>query len=186
MQSSVAAWSTRSLGLRTVIGGIAGRRALPDRGRGAREVPGRGRLPSRPTASPGERPATCAYSCVIDVGQETTDCNVATATVVFDGDNRGRASIDASGFRGVELEIEICDPSDWVFNVGDSISNNGGGGDGGDSSHDSELFIQDTTLSIFASDSSANTVPVRSENGYVSATGCTTRVVRIRDGPLRK
>ncbi|MDP3986170.1 MAG: hypothetical protein Q8P77_01940 [Candidatus Veblenbacteria bacterium] len=44
------------------------------------------------------------------------------------------------------------DPSGFTLNIGDSISNDGWGGDAGDSVYDAELQISDSTLDIFGND----------------------------------
>ncbi|ACM18526.1 hypothetical protein Geob_0153 [Geotalea daltonii FRC-32] len=43
-------------------------------------------------------------------------------------------------------------PSDWTFNVGDSLTNNGFGGDSSTQSNDSEAQVLNKTLTIFAND----------------------------------
>ena len=46
-----------------------------------------------------------------------------------------------SGWQCFWIEAEINDPEGWIINVGNSYSNNGGGGDSGDFTNDSELEI---------------------------------------------
>lgn len=51
------------------------------------------------------------------------------------------------------VEVTFGGPSqDWSFNLGDSPSNNGWGGDGGDFSNDAELEIVNGKLDVFGSD----------------------------------
>ena len=54
---------------------------------------------------------------------------------------------------GLDVEVQFQGPSrDWSFNLGDSSSNNGYGGDGGSTSHDAEMQIVNGQLDVFASD----------------------------------
>ncbi len=57
---------------------------------------------------------------------------------------------ETTGFIRAVFEIEYTDtPVDWTVNIGDSASNNGFGGDGGDQSNDAEMQVHTTTMNIY-------------------------------------
>jgi hypothetical protein len=60
--------------------------------------------------------------------------------------------LDFADFDHFTLAAEICQHAGWVLNIGDSFSNNGGGGDNEDFSNDSELQIFDRELRVFGDD----------------------------------
>jgi len=55
-------------------------------------------------------------------------------------------------YKGIKVEVIHTAISGWTLNIGDSISNDGYGGDAGDQAYDSELQILDGTLSLYAND----------------------------------
>ncbi|MBT9587225.1 hypothetical protein IV102_28030 [bacterium] len=66
---------------------------------------------------------------------------------------RAVLKVDMREHPGLDVEIQFQGPSrDWSFNLGDSSSNNGYGGDGGSTSHDAEMQIVNGRLDVFASD----------------------------------
>lgn len=61
--------------------------------------------------------------------------------------------VNMRAHRRLLVEITFGDPSqEWSFNLGDSPTNNGWGGDGGTCSNDAELEIVNGKLDIFGSD----------------------------------
>lgn len=61
--------------------------------------------------------------------------------------------VDMRHHAELEVEIHFEGPSrDWSFNLGDSQSVNGYGGDSGDSTNDAEMQIVNGQLDVFASD----------------------------------
>lgn len=74
-------------------------------------------------------------------------------TVLQQQGKRAVLQVDMRGHGGLDLKIEFDGPSkDWSFHLGDSMSNNGYGGDGGHSSNDAELHIVNGRLDVFACD----------------------------------
>ena len=62
------------------------------------------------------------------------------------------AIIDMSEWEGVTFALTVRDPDDVVFNIGDSPTNNGWAGDAATNSHDAEVLLHDTVLSIYSQD----------------------------------
>jgi hypothetical protein len=121
-----------------------------------------------------------ALSCTGDVGE--------TAVTVIDG-ARARLILDMTSAVELKVAFEICDPSGYVINIGDSPSDNGGGGDAGHFEHDAEVMIYDADLTAWSSDLGyEQTTPTTgyhpmllSEPGYVAELGCSVRTLRLRD-----
>jgi hypothetical protein len=118
--------------------------------------------------------------CTGDVGQ--------SGLTEFD-ENRARLAIDMTKAAELRVAFEICDPSGYVLDIGDSSSNNGGGGDAGDFEHDAEVLIYDTDLTAFSSDLGYEQVSpgigyhplLLSRPDYLSARGCNVRSLHVRD-----
>jgi hypothetical protein len=118
--------------------------------------------------------------CTGDVGQ--------SGLTEVDG-NRARLAIDMTTAAELRVAFEICDPSGYVFDIGDSSSNNGAGGDAGDFAHDAEVLIYDTDLTAFSSDLGYEQVSpgkgyhplLLSRPDYLSALGCSVRSLHVRD-----
>jgi hypothetical protein len=119
-------------------------------------------------------------ACTGEVGE--------TAVTVRDG-VKARLRIDMTNAVELKLAFEICDPSGYVLNIGDSPSDNGGGGDAGHFEHDAEVMIYDADLTAWSSDLGyEQTTPTTgyhplllSEPGYISEHGCSVRTLRLRD-----
>ncbi|MCA9791077.1 MAG: hypothetical protein KC910_04750 [Candidatus Eremiobacteraeota bacterium] len=62
--------------------------------------------------------------------------------------------LDGSPYRAARFRIEYGqgEPQAWTVNIGDSVSNNGYGGDGATQSRDCELQVAGDTLAIYGSD----------------------------------
>ncbi|MCP4661798.1 MAG: CRTAC1 family protein, partial [bacterium] len=94
--------------------------------------------------------------CEIDLVANTHTCAGVSAITFVEGPNSGEAVLkvnldpNESGFRRAIFEVEYgASPADWTVNIGDSESNNGGGGDGADQSNDAELHVLGTTMKVF-------------------------------------
>jgi hypothetical protein len=111
-----------------------------------------------------------------------------TALTVVTG-TRARLLVDMTNAIALKLAFRICDPSGYVMNVGDSPTDNGGGGDWGQFQHDAEIMIYEADLSAWASDlgyqqTGPNTgyhPMLFSQSGYVAETGCSVRTLLLRD-----
>jgi hypothetical protein len=102
----------------------------------------------------GPQPST--YECVLDVTTGQTDCSGAVQVTEYvpipGGVPTALVRLDFAGFDHFAMTAALCDHAGWVINLGDSHSNNGGGGDSHHFSNDSELQILDRSLRIFADD----------------------------------
>lgn len=119
-------------------------------------------------------------SCSGDVGE--------TSVTVVDGP-RARLVVDMALAAELKVAVQICDPSGYVFNIGDSPTVNGGGGDWGQFQHDAEVMIYDADLTGWSSDvgyeqtsaDSGHHQQLLSRAGYLSAQGCSVRTLYLRD-----
>ena len=86
-----------------------------------------------------------------------------------------------------ELDIELhfdSDSMDWSFNLGDSPSVNGYGGDSGDSTNDAEMEIVNGNLDVFASDQMVDGDKHILKNWPLKIAAGSTVRFRVRDGQL--
>jgi hypothetical protein len=92
---------------------------------------------------------------------------------------RMTATIDMTGFSSVQITLEACDVTGWVFHVGDSPTNDGFGGDSGSSSNDAELQVYLGNLAVYGNDSFGG---VRlSETAALPTSGCGTYEITLSD-----
>jgi hypothetical protein len=102
---------------------------------------------------------------------------------------RARLAVDMTSAAELRVAFEICDPTGYVLDIGDSSSDNGGGGDWGDFEHDAEVLVYDTDLTAFSSDLGYEQTSERegyhplllSRPDYLAATGCSVRTLHLRD-----
>jgi hypothetical protein len=131
--------------------------------------------PDDARAAREEAPDSCASHCHIDVAAGTTDCDEITL-----GDPRtSLATIDMGHDDGVLITLEICDPTGLTFQIADSPTAHGGGGDDGSTSHDADIALDGTTLHLRAATGSG--VDASNVNGFVASTGCSTRTIVLAD-----
>lgn len=99
-----------------------------------------------------------SISCTIDLLNNTDDCDsVSAITLVAPLENsQAVAKIDLSptaGYRKAKFELTYGSTiAGWTFNLGDSSTNDGYGGDGNTQWNDSEFQILNTQGAIYASD----------------------------------
>lgn len=119
------------------------------------------RTDSRRDPIPPGRPV----SCTLDLDEGWNDCGKIRAIEYVDmhGASRRRSNGQAvmkfnldpreSGYATVLFEVSYTEaPVGWTVNVGDSVSNNGYGGDDGDQSNDAEMIILDGALVLYGND----------------------------------
>lgn len=117
------------------------------------------------------------YTCVVDIVFGFTDCTDGVVTVTSSSGNQRVTQVDlnaAFNWQSLNVLVETCSPSGWTVNIGDSPTNNGGGGDGGSTAHDSEAELNGTVLNVFYSDVGGNG-PHSTLNNAISSFGCTTQ-----------
>ncbi len=97
--------------------------------------------------------------CEIDLVTNTHTCDGISAITFVAAPSGGEAVVkvnldpNVSGFRRAIFEVEYGGtPSGWTVNVGDSATNNGGGGDRGTQSNDCEMQVNGTTMTVYGKD----------------------------------
>jgi hypothetical protein len=117
----------------------------------------------------------CPDACAIDVAAGTTDCE----NVRLDEVRQGVATIDLHDVDGAIITLEICDPTGVAFQIADSRTADGDGGDAGTSSHDAHVLLDGTTLHVHASEGSG--VEPSTVSGWIPMAGCSTRTLVMED-----
>jgi hypothetical protein len=121
------------------------------------------------------------YQCAVafERGTDSFDSNCQSPVVVEElTADDALLSVDMTGWQCLRVAAKIREPGGWVMNVGNSYSNNGGGGDDGDFSNDSELEITfdeplvaesqgQGLLRVFDNDYTAQAVPVLKISDFV-------------------
>jgi len=108
--------------------------------------------PTQPDCTVDLRSGTTTLGC------HTSPLSVLVTPVDSDGDGWFEACIHVDlspGFGNTKILVETKygpPPSGWTFNVGDSLTNNGFGGDAGTQFYDSEAQVLNNTLTVFAND----------------------------------
>ena len=118
------------------------------------------------------------YDCLVAFGSDTSsNCQPPIALEEFSAGD-ALVSIDMSDWRCLRVTAKIRDPLGWVMNIGNSYSNSGGAGDGGDFSNDSELEITfdellvpesqgQGLLRVFDNEYTANAMPVLTIGDFI-------------------
>ncbi len=113
--------------------------------------------------------------CEIDLVNDTHSCTGMSAITFVEEPSSGevvlKVNLDPaeSGFARAIFEVEYgATPSGWTVNVGDSATNNGGGGDAATQSHDAEMQVYDTTMKMFGS-AGTPTYPLGEVSGLVQS-----------------
>jgi len=111
-----------------------------------------------PTPTPTPKPQPQSLSCTVDLSAAHHDCdrisairllaltgNQALYQITLDPQN--------SGYARARFDITYAGaPSGWSVNLGDSIANDGDGGDGGQQSNDAEVQIVNGNLLLYGND----------------------------------
>lgn len=150
--------------------------------------------------SAGAEPVARALDAVGFCGDAIGDCLYRLGSLECSGDvgqtsvqalagERARLLLDMTNATELRVAFEVCEPRGYVLNIGDSPSNNGGGGDAGDFQHDAEILIYGADLTASTSDLGyERTGPgvgyhpfLLSRAEYVTPLGCSLRTLHIRD-----
>jgi 3',5'-cyclic AMP phosphodiesterase CpdA len=138
-----------------------------------------------------------ANSCYLDFNTGENTCQPPCAVVQPYEPNGGidwalkRAvmEINMENQQSIEMKIEISEPGgNWLLNIGNSPSNNGAGGDGGDFSNDSELniaFDESWELEVYGNDYSIDAGIPRPLLNLVDFLGRGADTIRIKIGDGR-
>ena len=144
--------------------------------------------------SPLPMPVPATLSCHLDLANgDSSSCGevgeMYPNTIEVLESNLLRITLNpAGGFTRARFEIRYDGPAvGYSVNIGDSISNNGDGGDDRDQSNDAELQILDNTVSVFASDYLVESHQERLLAAWRGgiAIGPSTYVFEIADGMVR-
>jgi hypothetical protein len=125
---------------------------------------------------------SASKTCSVNLTANTTTCSGTIAQQSLSG-GQGVFKTDLTGCTTLEVSLYLCNPTSWVFHIGDSPSNDGYGGDGGDFSNDAELQLLGTTLAFYPNDYTTMT-PLLTDSSFVSSSGCATRTFTIKDSYL--
>ena len=117
----------------------------------------------RPTPTP--QPSLQPVSCTLDLDSGWNDCGGIAAVDYIDMYRASRRSANGqavmkltldprrTGYTRAIFDVSYTEaPIGWTVNIGDSPSNNGYGGDGGDQSNDAEMVINDGALIVYGND----------------------------------
>jgi hypothetical protein len=137
-----------------------------------------GQCPRYPSPPPGRR---CGYACSVDVARGATNCGGDVRLSGF-GPGRGLATIDMGRFHQLEATVTLSSAAGWSFDIGDSPSNDGFGGDAAQRSNDAELFALDGRLQLFGSDF---TPPGAAKKAVDVPFGAGTHTILVEDQHVR-
>lgn len=162
--------------------GVARDAGRPDDG-GARDVGARadGGAPDGAAPDAGTPFPKCSYQCSVTTAGVT--CTDPITLVSADGAAR-TLRVDMRGRDRLHLLLMVCDSTGWTFHLGDSVTNDGDGGDAGSSSHDAELQIRDRAFSVFDSDEG----PIDetwTNPETLAASGCSSVDIEVRTDEVR-
>lgn len=118
---------------------------------------------------------TTYYQCTVNVSGNTNDCTNGIVTVTTSSGSQRVARVDlAPSFVRLDAFVDVCSPTGWWIHFADSPTCNGGGGDGGQTDHDAEAYLNGLAFEMFGmynKTRSAFEVVQRSE-GVAAASGC--------------
>ncbi len=117
----------------------------------------------------GDIDEDCWGSCTVPTKLLTCDVKLSTGAVFCDDGSTGPVtltstssgfaySIDMSSWKVMVTKASIVKPSSWIMHWANSKSNDGWGGDGGDTSNDSEVFFQSESLYMYSNDTFGTTL----------------------------
>lgn len=125
------------------------------------------------------------YSCVINTSG-VDNCDYFNVSVGYTGGSTRTAVLDLNAsflWTTAIVRVETCNATGWSFHLGDSPSNNGGGGDGAQTRHDAEVQAFNTTLTAYRSD--FNIGAECSAVGPTNPTGCVIQQYLVRNDFLQ-
>lgn len=86
-------------------------------------------------------------------GEVSNPENLPVEVVRGPADQQALLKINLNEYRSARIRVQYGEsPREWSLNIGDSRSNNGYSGDGGHQTHDAEIQIVNSTMSIWGSD----------------------------------
>lgn len=128
-------------------------------------------------AAPGARAGQTvsgAYQCTINVASGLHNCTNGIVTVLSSSGNQRTARIGLSNYVRLDALVDVCNPTGWWIHLGDSPTNNGGGGDAGDTDYDAEAYVLGTAFEMVGTFDTVRQVldPIYKVENAVTASGC--------------
>lgn len=123
-----------------------------------------------PVGSAQAAPPSIASTCTVNLVAGTHNC-VATPGITVQSLTGGRLLLRLTFAPGQTASFAVTygsAPSAFSVNIGDSVSNDGGGGDSGTQSNDAEAMVFGQQLSVFGRDGTP-TQPLASVNTAIGA-----------------
>lgn len=121
--------------------------------------------------------ARADHACWIDLTIPTWTCSYPVSVNAFGG-NQAMLVARLSGYTTMVVRVDSCNPTGFSVNIGDSPSNDGGGGDKAHTRHDAEVQLSGSDFSAFRSE--YNPGEVHRAVGVVQG-GCTIQQFLIRE-----
>jgi hypothetical protein len=127
--------------------------------------------------------------CLYDGGELNCTGEVGLAALNATSGDSARLVLDMTTAAELRVLFEICDPVGYALNIGDSPSDNGGGGDWGDFEHDAEVLVYGGDLTAWSSDLGYEQISpdegyhplLLSRADYLPAQGCSVKTLVLRD-----
>lgn len=88
--------------------------------------------------------ATTTAGCYINLVYDYTNCPSGAVSVLSLSNHRVllRFNLHPAQYRRARFDVTYnAEPTNWTVNIGDSVSNDGGGGDAGNQTYDAELQV---------------------------------------------
>lgn len=161
-------------------------------------------LPPRAESPPPPPPrfaTPCPY-CEVDLLQARHECSFRGISPIKVGDHtrtgdhepwlfsgRARAGVDMRAHETLFVAMEVCGPyGGYIFNLGDSPSNDGKGGDAGHDVYDSELQLRGRDLEVYGASMGGEAAPLlKRVDNFLPKLGeyeCVGFVVRASSGSV--
>jgi hypothetical protein len=96
-----------------------------------------------------------SFRILVDSGEVVNTEGLPVAVLQGPVDQQALLKISFGDYKTARIKVKYRpgeEPGEWSLNIGDSRSNNGYSGDSGHQTHDSEIQIQGTDLSLWGSD----------------------------------
>jgi hypothetical protein len=122
-----------------------------------------------------EMPGSCAEHCRIDAIAGTTNCD----EISLSAERPSLATLDMSSDDGVLMTFEICEPTGYVLQIGDSATTLADGGDSGSSSHNADVALVGTSMHLRAATTSS--VAASTIESFLPEEECSTRTIIVSD-----
>jgi hypothetical protein len=106
--------------------------------------------------------AAVPQSCTVDLVTNTHTCQsvgqISFISAPANGQTMFKIYLDPAQYTTAVFDVSFnSEPTGWTINVGDSRTNNGGGGDANTQSNDSELQLYNQQLAVLGNDNTPGT-----------------------------